>query len=297
MKRLLVALASLTLLGLLAWLGWTRLSKPLGDQKVSFRPADPQCESVGPLRYCTYRAVDGVNGDLVYHLHGRGLDERIWNDDTYFTSLLQAYWQDQDILPPTIVTVSYGPQWLLAPQGRMADSGLLDDFIARMPAIEAKIGAPRRRLLLGESMGGLNALILGLSHPARFDKVAALCPGVYAESPFDSFARLKVAAERTGASPKIAFGIVQLARRYFADEAEWRRAAPLSRIEAIEAASAPALYLSCGLYDHYGNFEGTQQLASAARRRGIRTDWHPLYGGHCAIDVPSLARFIAASRR
>ena len=56
----------------------------------------------------------------------------------------------------------------------------------------------------------------------------------------------------------------------------------------------PALYLSNGLYDVYGNFEGTQRLADMARKRGVKTEWHPLYGGHCATDVASLAAFLSS---
>jgi len=102
------------------------------------------------------------------------LDEQLWNDDTYFTAKLQARWQDTRVLPPTVVTVSYGPTWLLTPKGRRPNSGLLDDLMIRMPEIEARAGAPRHRMLMGESMGGLNVLIAGLSYPARFTKLAAL---------------------------------------------------------------------------------------------------------------------------
>jgi enterochelin esterase-like enzyme len=112
-------------------------------------------------------------------MHGLNLDERIWNDDTYFTVLIQAEWQRRSALPPTVVTVSYGSTWLLTPKGEKPDSGLLDDLMARLLQIEAKVGRPRRRFLLEESMGGLNVLVAGLSYPSRFAKVAALCPGMY----------------------------------------------------------------------------------------------------------------------
>jgi enterochelin esterase-like enzyme len=150
---------------------------------VAFTPASQQCGTDGPLHYCIYRDRRGSNGDVLYHMHGRNLDERIWNDDTYFTAMLQHEWQQGQALPPTVVTLSYGPSWLLTPRGRKADSGLLNDLMARLPVIEARVGRPRRRLLMGESMGGLNVLIAGLSYPDRFARVAALCPGVYATSP------------------------------------------------------------------------------------------------------------------
>ena len=160
-KRARYLLSALAVVALL-WFGWTELTRTRGDQKVVFQPAAKTCGVDGPLRYCVYRAVGGVNGDIVYHLHGRGLDEGVWNDDTYFTAMLQARWQAQGATAPTVVTLSYGPTWLLTPKGGKADSGLLDDMMRRLPAIEARIGQPRRRMLLGESICGLKLIVAGL---------------------------------------------------------------------------------------------------------------------------------------
>jgi pimeloyl-ACP methyl ester carboxylesterase len=277
----------------LIYYAWGQVTRTRGAQKVSFRPAEEACDTSGSLRYCVYRDRRGTNGDVVYHMHGRNLDERIWNDDTYMTALVQSEWQRRPELPPTVVTVSYGSTWLLTPKGKKPDSGLLDDLMTRLPAIEAKIGRPRRRLLVGESMGGLNVLIAGLSYPSRFAKVAALCPGVYSILPFASLSTIRATMQRTGANPKIVFGVWMMARRYAANDAEWQRISPLALIKRAGPAY-PALYLSNGLYDAYGNFEGSQQLVEMARRRGVTTQWHPLYGGHCATDVASLAAFLSS---
>jgi pimeloyl-ACP methyl ester carboxylesterase len=279
------------LVAALTYYAWTEITKTRGDQKVTFRPAAQTCGTAGALRYCVYRDRRGSNGDIVYHLHGRNLDERVWNDDTYLTAMIQSEWQHSQALPPTVITLSYGPTWLLTPKGERADSGLLDDLMRRLPTIESKVGKPRRRILMGESMGGLNVLIAGLSYPSQFTKVAALCPGVYVSSPFASLSTLRAGMERTGADPKIAFGIWLLARKYVANEKEWRRISPLDLIER-PGPNYPALYLSSGLYDAYGNFEGTQRLADMARQRGVTTEWRPIYGGHCATDASSLAAFL-----
>lgn len=286
----------LVILGVIvaAWLGqlvWTELTRPWGAQKIAFTAAREDCHASGRLRYCVYRAAQGTNGDVLYHLHGRRLDERIWNDDTYLTAMVQAQWQEMGVAPPTVVTLSYGDTWLLTPRGEREDSGLLEDLMGRLPEIERTIGAPRRRLLVGESMGGLNVLIAGLSNPNAFERIAALCPGVYAVSPFASLAANRAAIARTGANPKRAFAIWMLARKYLANEDEWRRVSPLVLIERAGPQS-PALYLSNGSYDAYGNYEGTQLLAKRAARRGVRTEWRPLYGGHCATDIKSLAAFL-----
>lgn len=284
-------LAALLLVAL--YLLWVRISVPQGNQKVAFVPASEECGSVGRLKFCVYRARSGSNGDIVYHLHGRNLDERIWNDDTYWTSMVQSEWQRSGVTPPTVVTLSYGATWLLVPKGSQPESGLLEDLMSNLPAIEAKIGAPKRRILLGESMGGLNVLIAGLTYPERFAKIASLCPGVYTIPPFASFSKITDALKRTGADPKIAFGVWYMARKYVSNEAEWKRISPLDLITKADS-RYPALYLSNGLYDAYGNFEGTDLLAKSAVRRGISVDWHPIYGGHCATDISSLASFLSS---
>lgn len=283
----------LIILAACSYFAWSEITRTRGAQNVSFNGADKSCGSLQRLRYCVYQDPSGTNGDIVYHLHGRNLDEQIWNDDTYFTAMLQAEWQRFRIKPPTVVTISYGPSWLLTPKGKKPASGLLEDFILQLPKIETKLGEPRRRLLLGESMGGLNVLVAGLSYPSHFDKVASLCPGVYINSPFSSLSTIRSAMERNGASPKKIFGIWLLSQEYFSSEEEWERTSPLELMEKA-GPDFPALYLSNGIYDSFGNYEGTQLLARTAMNRGVQTEWHPLYGGHCSIDIPSLANFLTS---
>lgn len=293
-KKLLIFFTILIALLTAGYFSWNYFTRRTGDQKVVFTPARAEQFTAGNLIYTIYQAENGVSDDIIYHLHGRNLDASIWNDDTYFTSQVQAYWQRSSIKPPTVVVVSYGPVWLLTPKNSQAESGLLYDFIARLPEIESKVGKPRHRILLGESMGGLNVLILGLSRPEVFSKIASLCPGVYLDSPFSDLSTLRAAIKRTGADLKIIYGVTQLAKQYVSNDEEWNAINPISLIERANQ-SYPELYLSCGLYDNYGNFEGTEALANLAIKRGVKTTWHPLYGGHCAIDIASLAGFLVSN--
>jgi S-formylglutathione hydrolase FrmB len=283
-------LVMITLL-LAFWWGWSWIGRPRGVQEVAYTPAASSCGNDGALRYCIYRNRAGTNGDVLYHLHGRNLDETSWNDNSYYTAMVQSEWQKSSALPPIVISLSYGSTWLLTAKGTAEQSGLLDDLMRWLPSLERQTGQPRRRLLLGESMGGLNVLIAGLSHPGHFAKVAALCPGVYQLSPFAPVGEMEAALQRTGADPSIAFGIWMLSRRYFSNDREWQAASPLALIERARPTS-PAIYLSNGLYDAYGNFEGTQILAQRAMKRGVKTEWHPIYGGHCATDAKSLAAFL-----
>ena len=94
------------LLAVSVYIVWTELTRTRGNQKVAFRPAEQACGTTGSLQYCIYWDRRGTNGDFVYHLHGRNLDERIWNDDTYFTAMLQAEFPRDRALPPTVVILS-----------------------------------------------------------------------------------------------------------------------------------------------------------------------------------------------
>ena len=293
MSRRRLFIAVLIVLGVSGYFAWKHFTKPTGAQRVAFVPAIARSfkTSDGKLQYTVYEAKAGVSGDVIYHLHGRNLDHTIWNDDTYFTAQLQQWWQQHSIKPPVVVEVSYGPVWLLTPRNSKEASGLLDDFMSQLPEIEAKIQKPTRRILLGESMGGLNVLIAGLTHPTAFTKVAALCPGVYLHSPFFDLSTLREGLKRTGADPKVIYGIKKLATTYVSNDKEWKAISPIELVERANSAY-PRLYLSNGLYDKYGNFEGTEALAKRAAAKGVKTEWHPLYGGHCAIDVASLADFL-----
>lgn len=291
--RKLIIFVTLLITTLILYVVWQKITSPYGVQKVSFTPSKSETFTSGKLRFTVYKAASGVNEDIIYHFHGRNLDDAIWNDDTYYTSLLQLHWQQSNVKPPTIVLVSYGAQWLLTPKTSKPESGLLEEFVSQLPFIESKTGKPGNRILLGESMGGLNVLILGLTYPGLFSKIASLCPGVYLESPFSDFKTLKKGLQRTGADPKIAYGITIWAKKYVSNQEEFNAISPIHLIRKGHA-NFPELYLSCGLYDKYGNYEGTEALARLAKSKGIKTYWHPIYGGHCATDINSLADFLIA---
>ncbi|HEX4925287.1 MAG TPA: alpha/beta hydrolase-fold protein, partial [Bdellovibrionales bacterium] len=180
------------------------------------------------------------------------------------------------------------------PKSRHSESGLLDDFDGRLvPRIEERTGPPRRRLVFGESMGGLNAVMVALFKPSFATRVAALCPPIYKASPFDSWSDWWAFLKRTGADPRIVFGVVGVARTYLDSPEQWRAIDPLSVLAKTAGTALPELYVSNGLYDRYGNFEGVEAFVRSAREKGARVEWRPLYGGHCATDIASLAGFLA----
>jgi S-formylglutathione hydrolase FrmB len=207
--------------------------------------------------------------------------------------MIQQYWQMKNIVPPTVVSISFGPIWLLTDRGQQAKSGLLPFFTNEViREVESKVGKPKYRIVFGESMGGLNALVLGLKTGHLFSKVASSCPAVYKLSPFASAQETQKFLERTGADTQVVQGVVQLAKEFVSDEREWQNFSPLELVKRTNLSNGPQFYLSSGLYDVYGNYEGNELLAQTIVGSGGKMDWRPLYGGHCVTDISSLAEFL-----
>lgn len=292
-KKIYLVLIAVLALG---YWSWGHFTSPTGAQKVDYTPAQQECFAGGktkPWKYCIYKADQGVNGDVLYMLHGRNLSEQIWNDDTFYTAMIQKYFADHKIQPPTVVTISFGSVWLLTPKNQQDKSGLLDILTNEViPEVEQKTGAPKRRLLFGESMGGTNSLTLALNSKKLFAKAGILCPGIYKITPFAPFSEVQEFIKRTGADPKIIFGIRALGLMYVSTMDEWKQISALDLLETVDPQDMPEFYLSVGLYDKYGNYEGVEHFYNRAVQRGLKMQWHPLYGGHCAVDIPSISEFL-----
>lgn len=291
MKKLAILAFFLFVIG---YITWGKLSAPIGQQIVSYIPSEKECFQQDDWKYCIHRAKQGTNGGVAYLLHGRNLDEQIWNDDTFYTALMQNRWTESKVKPPTVVTISFGGFWLLARKGKGSRTGLMEKFVEEvLPAVEAKTGPPTYRAVFGESMGGLNSLLLGLKHPELFKKVAALCPPIYKDvTPYSSLSLMADAIKRTGAVPMIIYGVVNLAREFAADDREWDELAPLRLLSKMNGAPSTEYYLSGDLYDKYGIFEGQLEFSNSAKAKGFNIHWQPIYGGHCAIDVNSISDFL-----
>jgi hypothetical protein len=39
-------------------------------------------------------------------------------------------------------------------------------------------------------------------------------------------------------------------------------------------------------------YEANEKFVGVLQRHGRQVKWHPQWGGHCAMDIPSLARFL-----
>lgn len=255
-----------------------------------------------PGGYCIHKPTHHPSRDILYHLHGKGGSQADWADRFYYPEQIRQEWKTRRYYLPTVISVSFGPIWLLSEQNASPYSGLFEKFTRQvMPQLEAALGGLRgRRLVMGESMGGFNTLQLALK-THLFDKAAALCAPVSEVSPFAAPEVLQAYAEKSAAfeyyktsQPNLVFDSVReaatLAKGFFPTEADYSRGNPLTL--ARTSRTGTPLYLAAGYYDKYALYEGTEKLVGVLQSRRWPVEWHAQWGGHCAMDIPSLARFL-----
>jgi len=130
---------------------------------------DEVCTAKSDYTYCIYKAKQGNNKNIAYYFHGRGGRPESWGQDKDFSLAIQHYWLKNKIKPPVVISVSFGKEWLLAPKLSSPQSGLYEKFkISVIPEVESKLFKPEKRIVFGKSMGGLNALIAGLTADGFF---------------------------------------------------------------------------------------------------------------------------------
>jgi pimeloyl-ACP methyl ester carboxylesterase len=222
------------------------------------------------------------------------LSEKTWGETNYYPEMLRTYWKEQHWDAPRVIAVSFGPQWLLVDKNSSPMSGLLDLFMTRAIAFLEKKTGPvwGRRLLVGESMGGFNASVVAFKKGKFFSKAAILCPAITKVTPFSTSQEIDDYIQRTGATRRLVEGIQKLSLAFFPDPQSWKAGSPLELLASHSSQPLPILYMSCGLRDEYGFYEGVSFFVKESRKKGIGINWNPLYAGHCGVDIKSLAQFL-----
>jgi S-formylglutathione hydrolase FrmB len=275
-------------------LGRQRLSRP----HVNFIQPKKECFIEGDWTYCVHTNARTNYAVYLYALHGKDQSENYWLAGTDYPALLQSYWQEKQKEIPVVITVSFGPVWLATPKMSKPKTGLIERFRNEVfPTVEKQLGAPSRRFLVGGSMGALNSLSLALEFQNHFEKIALLCPPLFNLSPYAGIGEIYHFLGRTGATPKSLITILGLGRMYFENDEEWKRFSPLRRVQSQGLARHQKYYVSAGLHDQFGLFEGTQQFVKALRDQNIFVNWRPSTSHHCGGDIPSLGEFLAIEKR
>jgi enterochelin esterase family protein len=146
-------------------------------------------KSLGTLRRLTIYTPPGYDGDrskrypVLYLLHGANADETAWQRLGRVNLILDNL-QAEGSIRPFLVVMPFGygvPPGTPAPAGENTSRftrDLLDDVV---PYVESTLRASSNRLeraIAGLSMGGGQALSIGLNHFERFSHVAGFSSGL-----------------------------------------------------------------------------------------------------------------------
>jgi S-formylglutathione hydrolase FrmB len=257
-----------------------------------------------PGGYCIDKPADLTNKDIVYYFHGHTGSEKTWQSELNYTAQIRREWTKRKVHPPTVVAISFGPTWVLASKNSSGDSGLFEAFTEQvMPSIEKSLGGLKgRRIVFGESMGGVNTLQLALKSQ-YFKKAAEICAPMAEYSPFSSPTDIQAVLDKTvewnyykdqnpnPVSESVAEEI-ELAKLFFPTEQDWNTANPLLLARTVNTHKLPKLYISDGQIDQYASYEATEKFVGILKNRDVNLIWRPVWGAHCSIDIKSLAQFL-----
>ena len=209
----------------------------------------------------TYRVRPGRAGAgparVIYVLHGNGGTYAEWSRDSAIVRLAPAEW--------TLVMPEGGSSYWMNSASVAQDR--YEDFVTRDLVAEAERGVdgPVDRAIVGNSMGGFAALVLGMKHLGLYGFVGALSPPVdYPERAFS--------LKRVGQSMAI--------RAIFGPEGSATRKANDPFVLAAHADSARLPYIFLSVGDQEPLLGPAKRFDAVLNARHVKHEFHVEPGGH-----------------
>jgi pimeloyl-ACP methyl ester carboxylesterase len=256
----------------------------------------------GVVGYCIDEADRTKNPDILYYLHGAfppGTPDPEQAGLAPGNDLLK-FWPMASLERPTIITLSWGPTWVLK------DDKLTAFEREVVPQLEARLtsSAAGRRMVLGTSMGGLSAFLAWTRLPQLFQAAAFQCPAFTPFSPFaNGVEKLARAGEIAGESAR---GVVkqikdtpgrfeqldlfgEIFSPHFSSTEEWLAYQPPLAMKALAGRALAPAYLVHNAQDQFG-FNGAPEIAAS----GHAITYERQSGKHCADGwTIGLAKFLS----
>jgi pimeloyl-ACP methyl ester carboxylesterase len=240
-------------------------------------------------KWCIQQEANSSNHDVLYYFHGATGSEKSWNEEDN-TTRIRAAWAKLGVDTPSVVSLSFGPLWLVGDVATAQHPALLNSIVREiLPAMEAKLTRKvERRILLGTSMGGFNVAQVSLRNPKLFSRVAMLCPALSSMSPFSTDEAIeKYIRSQSFLSREAVLWALRWVRSDFPNEATFLRNSPMHLAEL----SAPGIpyFVSCTPKDEFGFYEGARSFAGL-----VKGTWFSIpEGQHCVQNEESIAAVAA----
>jgi hypothetical protein len=245
---------------------------------------------------CVSYPVNWNKKDIVFNLHGSGGDARSWEHDKDFQKAMSIMEKAQ-IPRPLVVSISFGQWWILKDFGSQDRPALLEIYLQLQKEIEALIfdgGRPRRRILIGESMGSYNSLLLLAKSDLNFDKAAILCPGFAIIGPYSSQEEIQNYLDRNKPYivEKAIYEVLGLLKMEFPTIELWNRHAPFQVVENLKLRKTTEFHVLGNTQDEYGFGEGARLLKDELLKMNLNVKYEVVKGSHCVLNPASIANFL-----
>ena len=249
--------------------------------------------------WCVHKMEHQSQDTILYHLHGRRGAANWWNDKEYFSGDVMNLWDRQDLVPPTVVGISFGPLWLLQDEESMSGEappiGLLTEQL--IPKIEIQLGLKiKKRMVVGESMGGVNALMLLAHASGSFARVAALCPPLSQLPPDAALTDIFKKVTDSSLSLKRALLLSAMGRYFYPESDRWYKLDPVQKLAVTQQVNTKSVYISAGQRDDWDCQGGIPALTRELERLNVDVTLDTRDAGHCWVDPKKLATFLVGEK-
>lgn len=244
-------------------------------------------------KYCIYRNPNSP--DVLHYLHGHGGNEKHWqNNDSNIK--IREHFAAAGKQIPSVISFSFGTKWLLTEVPQRSGTSRYYAYINKiLPDLENRLGGfTGRRMLMGDSMGGINSTMIMERAGNLFERVAINCPALTPIGPHATDAEVEdyIARHQPYISRFYVVYMQQWGQQEFPTPEDWTRHAPLDMARTTPVLPQN-LYISCGDKDQFGFIEGANKFAEIAAGRGRNVVWKPIEGGsHCSVNSKAVADFL-----
>lgn len=262
---------------ILAVLSPAALAAPLGP------PQDCNFKKVRgyEIRWCVEQGAPN-SGHVVYYFHGIGGNEQRWQNSSLHSAVSEKLTRAPE-LKPHVFSISFGRAWFFSDVKNIKGASRLSAFLELMPSLEASLPMPvSRRTVVGESMGGYNALRFSMEIPGSVNQVVALCPALLPVGPFSSAEDIEAFKKRN--EKYLNVGLLEKLRYWvmteFPTQEKWTSNNPLDR-SAKPIPLLPPIYLSQYVQDEFAFPEGTAAFYANLQAQRHTVSLRTVDGGHC----------------
>ena len=243
------------------------------------------------FNYCVRKNTESKA--IIYFFHGI-----LGSSSSYkkVTNELDSIWQKKGIPLPNVVAISFGASWVMT-EAR-GGAGLYKYFSqTAQPYLEKEFLFDNRfkRMVIGMSMGGFNAVQAFGKNPGMFERAAFICPALHIISPFSTDDEVNAFIKRTGATRYLVNLAQDIGRKEYADLNDWNQEGPFAVASRINAVNIP-IYISIGDQDQFGFQEGAHAFSELMKTRSPLVEFYLIKGsGHCAWAGKELAAYLEPS--